>query len=313
VTRRNLPSRGIAAGLTGTVFLVLLLLVTDAVSNSPTSQLKFLPQLWFGTTSLWAIVASLLVVFVVLVAISWGVQLMDETPPFLLGGAAGLVLFSLVFYASVVMIGTNVINEVSWRVLLPGALLAGFAAVAYLRVTAGAPMVGLTDALREHRVVREGLVTGILGGAAVALWFLAIDVSAGRPFFTPAALGAAFIQGHSSMAAVEITFMNVAGYTLLHFAIFIFIGLLAARVSADAERDPPLILALVLMFVVLEVTSLGVIAAMAAWLFESIPWWNFLVANLIAAGVMGVYLWRKHGVLQQHVRSNVEEALAHTR
>ena len=313
MNRRNLPTRGITAGLIGLTLFVLLLLAADFLSNSTTSLLTFLPGLWFKTTAVWAIVLSLLLVLIVLVVLAGALLRIDEGPPFVFGGAAGLVLFSLVFYASVLLVGTRVINEEGWRVILPGALLAGFAAVAYLRVSAGEPMFGATAALREHHVVREGLITGILGAGAVALWFLIIDSLSGRPFFTPAALGAAFIQGFTSVSDVQVSFMNVAGYTLLHFVVFIFIGMLAARVSADAERDPPVILALILVFVVLEAGSLGAIAAMAAWLFETIPWWNFLVANVIAAVVMGAYLWNRHPLLQKTLRTDVEEGLAHSR
>ena len=39
-------------------------------------------------------------------------------------------------------------------------------------------------------IVREGVVAGTLGGAIVALWYLLCDTIGGRPFHTPALLGA---------------------------------------------------------------------------------------------------------------------------
>ena len=313
MTRRNLPMRGISAGLIGLTFFVILLLAVDALSNGPSTLLPFLAGLWFKTTAAWGVVLSLVIVLVVLVVLAAALERIAEAPPFLFGAAAGLVLFSVVFYASIVLVGTRVINEESWRAILPATLLAGLAAAAFLRVAAGEPVFGAIAALREHHIVREGLVTGLLGAIAVALWFLITDVTEGRTFFTPAALGAAFIQGHTTVDAVQINFMNVAGYTLIHIAVFLLVGMLAARVAADAEQDPPRVLGVVLLLVVLEAGSLGVIAVMAAWLFDTIPWWNFLVANVIAAVVMGAYLWRRHTQLHGALRSNVEEALAHSR
>src|SRR5205823_1851736 len=41
------------------------------------------------------------------------------------------------------------------------------------------------------RILREGFIAGLIGAGAVALWFLIVDIIAGRPFFTPAMLGSA--------------------------------------------------------------------------------------------------------------------------
>ena len=45
------------------------------------------------------------------------------------------------------------------------------------------------------RTVREGIWAGLLGAAAVAIWFLAYDAVAGLPLRTPALLGAALFHG----------------------------------------------------------------------------------------------------------------------
>src|SRR3954471_16249644 len=44
--------------------------------------------------------------------------------------------------------------------------------------------------MESHSPTREGTLAGIIGAASVALWFLIVDSIAGRPFFTPAILGA---------------------------------------------------------------------------------------------------------------------------
>ena len=60
---------------------------------------------------------------------------------------------------------------------------------------------GAAPNLRHNRFewwrtkIREGVVAGTLGGAVVALWYLVCDSIAGRPFHTPALLGAIFFKG----------------------------------------------------------------------------------------------------------------------
>ena len=41
----------------------------------------------------------------------------------------------------------------------------------------------------RHTIVRDGVVAGVLGATAVAVWFLGLDTLRGHPFATPAALG----------------------------------------------------------------------------------------------------------------------------
>ena len=44
---------------------------------------------------------------------------------------------------------------------------------------------------RRLGVIREGILTGIIGATAVAVWFLIVDTINGHPLYTPRALGAA--------------------------------------------------------------------------------------------------------------------------
>ena len=61
----------------------------------------------------------------------------------------------------------------------------------------------LTGSVRQRRVpmashsryFREGVIAGLIGAALVAVWFLIYDAARGRPFRTPALLGAATFEG----------------------------------------------------------------------------------------------------------------------
>ena len=95
--------------------------------------------------------------------------------------------------------------------------------------------------------------------------------------------------------------------TVLHVGAFLVAGFVASALISEAEKDPPMVLGLVLLFVTFEVLFFGLIAIMASWLLGSIRWWTILVANLIAAGAMGLYLWREHPSLQGELKKPLEE------
>ena len=58
-------------------------------------------------------------------------------------------------------------------------------------------------ALDAAALYQEGMIAGILGAAAVAVWFLLLDALAGRPFWTPTVLGTALFRRGAGLDAVE--------------------------------------------------------------------------------------------------------------
>lgn len=317
MTRRNPLVDGAVAGLIGAALMAGWFTAIDAAARQPLFTFNFVARLVFGAGAGAAFTfLYILLHFAIFAAVGIAFnRMLSElriTPTLALGAAVGLLLFDFAFYIGVLIIGTDVVTEVGWPVVLTGNVLAGLGIAGYLRVRQGQPILGVQRALQEHRIVREGLLTGLVGAAVVAAWFFIIDIAQGRPFFTPAALGSAFFNGASAVNAVDISLGIVAAYTAVHLLAFALVGMVAARITAEAEVHPPLLLALVLLFVTLEVLSLGVLAAVAVWLFETVPWWAVVVANLIGAMVMAGYLWRRHPALQQKLlHTQVEETLYH--
>lgn len=153
----------------------------------------------------------------------------------------------------------------------------------------------------RNRVMREGLVAGILGASSVALWFLAVDVVAGEPLRTPRLLGAAaysVLGGHAGGAIV----WPVVGYTLIHYATFIAIGTLASWLTTAADRAPALWAGLFLLFAVFELGFYGACTVMSMLnVVGELAWNHIAVANAIAAGAMGTYMWRRHPEVARHL------------
>src|SRR5439155_5042697 len=79
-----------------------------------------------------------------------------------------------------------------------------------------------------HGLIADGVVGGVLAGLVVALWFLAVDSLAGRPFHTPAALASALTRQEIGPP----TFRLVTAYSVLHFGVFAVLGVAVAGAMA---------------------------------------------------------------------------------
>ncbi len=145
-----------------------------------------------------------------------------------------------------------------------------------------------------QRIMREGFIAGLIGSTAVAIWFLGVDLIAGRPFFTPAMLGSAAFLGLRDPASVEVTFQAVIGYTLVHVLLFAAAGMAAAAMASLVDKFPTTLFLVVVFFAIFEVGFYIIVAIMAQPLLGALAWSNVAISNLIAALGMGYYLWKVH-------------------
>ena len=299
--------RGAIAGALGATVLALWFLIIDASLGAPFRTPALLASSLMGIEALETrpgLIAMYTVVHFaafILVGIlaTWILAKMETAPSLLLGLVLGFILFDIVFFASAYITGLDVVAALGWVEVLTGNLLAGLTIMGYLHMTGVTRPVTWVESLAQQEIVREGVIVGIVGAVAVALWFLVVDVIQGRPFFTPAALGSALFLGAEDLAMVEVTLWPVLGYTLLHLAAFIAVGLVATVVVREAEQKPPLILGVILLFVVFEALFLGLLAVVAEFLLGPLAWWSIAVGNLVAVLAMGYFLWIKHPRLQE--------------
>jgi hypothetical protein len=147
------------------------------------------------------------------------------------------------------------------------------------------------------RVYQEGIVAGLLGGLAVAVWFLIVDLVHGRPFYTPTVLGTVlFGRGvwPATLDTLSPSFEMVAMFTWVHLLVFAVLGVVVARLIATAEQHPSLGFGFVLLFVILEACFTAAAMIVAAPVLRALTWPAILVANLLAAAVMTGYFWLRH-------------------
>jgi hypothetical protein len=205
-----------------------------------------------------------------------------------------LMCFEVFFLAIVTWLAHPVLNELQWWAILLGNALAAVGMLIYFFV--GHRALGKALLGPWTRVAREGLVGGLVGAIAVALWFLLYDLAAGMPLRTPALLGATLFHGLRDPDALVITLPLVLQYTAVHGLAFILFGWATASLLALADREPRLLFGLFMLFCCFEVFFIGLIAILAERLLETLAWWTILAANLLASVVMLGYFFRGHRV-----------------
>ena len=150
-----------------------------------------------------------------------------------------------------------------------------------------------------NRVSREGIAAGLIGATVVAAWFAIIDLfqrSLGAtPIMLGTSLGSVFLGGASPGPTAAFL-----GYTVLHYAAFILAGIGFSWVVNGAERVPSVAIGLLGLLAVFEVWWVGGTYLLSN-AFGNLTWLQVFIANIIGAGTMSWYLWRKHPSLPSRV------------
>jgi hypothetical protein len=305
-SHRRYVREGIIGGLIGATLVAVWFLIYDAARGRPFRTPSLLgaatfqgvtdpaavpvsPHLVMEYTVLHGVVFAL--IGILIASLIWTAQ---SQPGRLLTLVIVVLCFEVFFLALVVTLAHPVLNDVAWWSILIANVLAAAGMLAYFFI--GHRALGRVLLGPWTRVFREGLVAGMLGAAAVAVWFLVVDIAGGVPLRTPALLGAAVLEGLRDPSGLVITWPLVVKYTLIHGAAFALFGWLTAGLLALADREPRLLYAFVMLFCCFEVFFVALIAILAEWLLEALAWWNILAGNLLAAFAMLAYFFREHRV-----------------
>jgi len=301
--RARIVRNGVVAGLLGAATVALWFLVIDWSRGRPFETPALLAATLLhgaGTpppAATWALVGEYTVLHVVaflavgLVAAALIVAAERER---------GLLVALLVFFAGfevfliaiVVFHGPALMAAIPWGSVLAANLLASGVMLAYFFLRHRALGRSLLGPWTE--VAREGVAGGLVGAGTVAVWFLLYDTAAGRPFYTPALLGAALLRGLRDPSLLHVHATLVLGYSVLHGAAFVAFGLGAAVLLAATEREPVLLLAVFVLFTVFEVAFFGFVMLLDAELVQALGWWTILAGNLLAVIAMLVYFRARH-------------------
>jgi hypothetical protein len=152
-------------------------------------------------------------------------------------------------------------------------------------------------AREQGSVLREGVVAGCIGAAVVAVWFLAFDLARGRPLLTPALLGNLVFHGVNNPTGLSVSLGPVLGYTLLHGLAFVAFGVVAASLITASEREPALLIGVVILFACFEVFFVALEGALGQSVVGALVTWSVVIGNFLAAAAMLGYFLSRHRAL----------------
>jgi hypothetical protein len=222
-------------------------------------------------------------------------------PSLLLGALFGVGVFDSLHYGALLLTGTGVLSVLPPVHVLPANLLGGLVMMAYLhRATHAETPLGLA-VLRDYPLWARGLVAGLVGAGAVALWFFVVDIVKGRPFYTPAALGSMLFLGAASPTEVHVGLAVIAAYTLLHLAAFAAVGTAFEWSAGRIERAPGMWLMALLAFITLEALFIGTAVPLFGWVLGDLGYWSIGVGNFVAVAAMGGWVWASHPRLRREL------------
>lgn len=140
-------------------------------------------------------------------------------------------------------------------------------------------------------VLEDGILTGIVGAAVVAIWFLILDTARGQMLITPSLLGSVIFLGQNPGDVVAVNPFIVFAYTGLHGVLFLIAGLVIARMFALFEHNPQFGIVILLLFLLFEsilftfaavvfpnlIGAIGAVAVACGNLFAAIAMFWFLI------------------------------------
>jgi len=155
---------------------------------------------------------------------------------------------------------------------------------------------------RSHSLGTEGLDVGIIGGLAVAVWFLIIDTLRGHPLQTPSLLGQVVLWGDSTPQTTGVVFGPFLLYTAFHFLVFALLGVGLVALVHWSVTNAIVRYALLPLFLAFEVIFYGLLQVLSERTNELFPFWAVVGANTLSALCMGIYLWRRHPALRRSIK-----------
>lgn len=305
---------GVVGGLIAGAVVALWFLVFDFMSGTTFSTPANLASLVLGQ-SLGEPTATLVVfytilhfgVFAVLGGVTaWLLSVLNVQPGLLVGALFGISVLSAMYYGGLLVSGANLMAILPAEQILVVNILGGMALMTYLHRAFRSSAPFGWRILEQSPVLFTGVTAGALAGAAVAVLFFVIDIIGGQPFQTPAALGSAVFLGAESSDAVQAGVGIIGGYTLLHFAAFMAVGVVFAWVGDRVAAYPGFWLLAVMAFIVLDGLFIGVAGLMSERVLDALGWGSIALGNILAVAVMGAWVWRHNPKLREQIAAMPE-------
>lgn len=126
------------------------------------------------------------------------------------------------------------------------------------------------DHSRTTRAVSDGAIGGIIGGAVMVLWLLAIDAGTG-------ATSSVLLASNLGFAFLALVLIGVAGALLLQ----------------KGRQDPALLLALFTFVVAFELFAFAAVIVFGRLAGAAPAWWKVTVGDVAATAAILLYILRR--------------------
>ena len=151
---------------------------------------------------------------------------------------------------------------------------------------------------QANRTIREGLVVGLIGYFAVAVFYAIFDILAARgALHTVNILGQAIFRGLRDPGVLGMPMQTdmtaIVWYSVLHLVVSLLIGLIVTGLVAYSEREPAKSSLVLFVLVAGFVVTIFGIGLMTGGMRPVLPWWSIVVANVVAVILAGTYLLKK--------------------
>jgi hypothetical protein len=151
----------------------------------------------------------------------------------------------------------------------------------------------------ERTTVRDGIVVGLIGYAAVALFYTIFDFLASRgPLYTVNLLGKAVFRGLRDPSVLmfpqQWDVNAILAYNALHLSIALIIGIVVTSLISAAQRKPSRLPLIRFVIVAGFFVTVTIVAALTTPIRPLLPMWSIVTANLVAALLAAVYLINRH-------------------
>lgn len=144
------------------------------------------------------------------------------------------------------------------------------------------------------RMIIDGAVAGIIGAFVIALWYLIFDAASGHPLGSPGLLAATLV---GSAGGVHVGAGLMLSRIVFHFFIFALIGVVAAVILETAETDETLFPTMMVLVPIFEIFCIMILMLIGPSAGVSLPWWKFLIGDLMATSAMLVFFLERHPTL----------------
>ena len=144
-------------------------------------------------------------------------------------------------------------------------------------------------------ILYDAFYGGALGGSAIALFFLVIDVLEGHPLFTPSLVGTVLFTSASPASVTDVRLDMVAYFSIVHFAAFAALGAGISQLCRRFELvdSHPAIVAGV-VFSILTLAFLFADYTLMPGAASALGLARVLTANALTGVVMAAFIKRSH-------------------